>query len=68
MTSAGRCARVSYVTHANKRDPKADIELAGMLLSGGHMSPLEHPARPLGQEDLALPWLSFKNPLQPRIE
>lgn len=44
--SAGRVARVSYVTHEGKRDPKADIEL-GMRLAGNnppHMSPLEHVA------------------------
>jgi len=45
--SAGRCARVSYLTHDGKRDPKADIELCDRLLSSGHCSPLEHVARPL---------------------
>ena len=44
--SAGRCARVSYLTHAGVRDLSADIELHDRLLSSGHMSPLEHPARP----------------------
>lgn len=50
--SAGRCARVSYLTHAGERDPNADIELHDRLLESGHMSPLEHPARPLSTEDL----------------
>jgi thymidylate synthase ThyX len=50
--SAGRCARVSYLTHAGKRDLEADIELHDRLLTSGHMSPLEHPARPLGAADL----------------
>jgi thymidylate synthase ThyX len=45
--SAGRCARVSYLTHAGKRDLDADIELYDRLRASGHMSPLEHPARPL---------------------
>lgn len=51
--SAGRCARVSYLTHAGKRDLSADIELHDRLLSSGHMSPLEHPARPLTEAELA---------------
>lgn len=43
--SAGRCARVSYLTHDGKRDPQADIDLCDRLVSSGHMSPLEHPAQ-----------------------
>ena len=50
--SAGRCARVSYLTHSGERDPNADIELHDRLLESGHMSPLEHPARPLDTEEL----------------
>jgi hypothetical protein len=50
--SAGRCARVSYLTHAGKRDLEADIQLHDRLLESGHMSPLEHPARPLSATDL----------------
>jgi thymidylate synthase ThyX len=50
--SAGRCARVSYLTHAGKRDLGADIELHDRLRSSGHMSPLEHPARPLTEGEL----------------
>ncbi len=46
--SVGRCARVSYLTHAGKRDLSADLELYERLTTSGHMSPLEHPARPLG--------------------
>lgn len=44
--SIGRCARVSYLTHDGKRDPKADIELMERLCKSGHMSPLEHVATP----------------------
>ena len=51
--SAGRCARVSYLTHAGKRDLEADVALHDRLLESGHMSPLEHPARPLSEEELA---------------
>lgn len=47
----GRCARVSYLTHDGKRDPSADVELCDRLLSNGHMSPFEHAARPMTQED-----------------
>jgi thymidylate synthase ThyX len=50
--SVGRCARVSYLTHAGKRDLDADIELHQRLLESGHMSPLEHPARPLSAAEL----------------
>jgi thymidylate synthase ThyX len=50
--SAGRCARVSYLTHAGVRDLDADIELHDRLLESGHMSPLEHPARPLMASEL----------------
>jgi thymidylate synthase ThyX len=48
--SAGRCARVSYLTHAGERDLAADIELHDRLIASGHMSPLEHPARPADDE------------------
>lgn len=51
--SAGRCARVSYLTHAGKRDLEADIQLHDRLLESGHMSPLEHPARPMSTAELA---------------
>jgi thymidylate synthase ThyX len=50
--SAGRCARVSYLTHAGKRDLDADIQLHDRLLESGHMSPLEHPATPLTASEL----------------
>lgn len=80
--SAGRCARVSYLTHAGKRDPDADIQLHDRLLESGHMSPLEHPARPLSAEELEESewsgnfrgWFSYRkgisgeaNPLGPKV-
>jgi len=49
--SAGRCARVSYLTHDGKRDPQADIDLSDRLVQSGHMSPLEHVARPMSIDD-----------------
>ena len=53
MISAARCARVSYLTHEGKRDLSADIVLYDRLTSGGHMSPLEHVARPLTEDELS---------------
>jgi len=43
--SCARCARVSYLTHDGKRDPRKDLELCADLIKNGHMSPLEHAAR-----------------------
>lgn len=45
--SAGRCARVSYLTHEGRRDLGEDVALCDRLISSGHMSPLEHVARPM---------------------
>lgn len=49
--SAGRCARVSYLTHDGVRDPDRDVELHDKLVATtktqnepGHYSPLEHQA------------------------
>lgn len=47
----GRCARVSYLTHDGIRDPKSDLELCERLQHMGHLSPFEHVARPMLQED-----------------
>lgn len=44
--SAGRCARVSYLTHDGLRDLSADVRLCERLVGSGHMSPLEHVATP----------------------
>jgi len=50
--SAGRCCRVSYLTHNGKRDLMADIELCDKLTEQAHFSPLEHIARPMESTDL----------------
>jgi hypothetical protein len=50
--SVARCARVSYLTHEGIRDPKADLDLYERLISGGHMSPAEHVARPMSMHDV----------------
>lgn len=42
--SAGRCARVSYLTHDGRRDIGEDIALYQRLGANVHMSPLEHAA------------------------
>lgn len=52
--SIGRNARVSFLTHDGKRDPKLDIDLSEKLFVGGHMSPYEHVARPMTNEELEL--------------
>lgn len=49
--TAGRCARVSHLTHEGRKDPAADVLLYNRLLSSGHMSPLEHAARPMNSEE-----------------
>jgi thymidylate synthase ThyX len=50
--SIGRCARVSYLTHAGTRDLSADVVLYDRLLESGHMSPMEHVARPMTTAEL----------------
>ena len=64
--SVGRCARVSYMTHAGKRDPKADIELAGRLRASGHMSPFEHVAQALSEPERSgnfVGWAQYRKSL-----
>jgi thymidylate synthase ThyX len=46
LVSAGRCARLSYLTHHGQRDMQQDVDLALKLRASGHMSPFEHQARP----------------------
>jgi hypothetical protein len=56
--SAGRCARVSYLTHDGKRDLVADEDLADKLMVSGHWSPFEHVAQALDNYHLhhEIPW------------
>lgn len=49
--SGGRCARVSYETHDGRRDPVEDVGLHDRLSNDGHMSPFEHQARPLEENE-----------------
>jgi thymidylate synthase ThyX len=45
--SAGRCARVSYLTHDGRRDMEEDVKLSDRLMASGHWSPFEHVAQAL---------------------
>ena len=49
--SAARCARVSYENHDGVRDGVKDSQLHDRLLASGHMSPMEHQARPVDAHD-----------------
>lgn len=53
--ATARCARLSYQTLGDdpKIDYKADIKLHDMLLESGHMSPMEHCARAMTDEELS---------------
>lgn len=44
--AVARCARVSYMRHANEGDINADITLHDRLAFAGHWSPFEHVATP----------------------
>lgn len=52
--SVARCARVSTLTQDGRRDPREDVALYGRLVAPGHLSPLEHAARPMWHEELQL--------------
>lgn len=58
--SVARCARVSYMNHDNTEpDIEKDIQLHDRLLESGHMSPFEHIATPIVEEDFddgEIPW------------
>ncbi len=52
--SVARSARVSYLTQDGKRDHAEDMKLFGRLVDPGHLSPLEHAARPMTARELEL--------------
>lgn len=61
--SAGRCARVSYLTHDGTRDPDKDIELFDRLANGsgfGHWSPMEHVAEALATPERSGPFIGWR--------
>lgn len=49
--ATARCARVSYLNFEGKDDYKADIQLHDRLLESGHMSPFEHCAQTMTEDD-----------------
>jgi hypothetical protein len=51
--SAGRCARVSYLRQGEGNDPDSDVSRTDRMLVDGHLSPLEHCARPMTNEEYA---------------
>ena len=57
--ATARCARISYETLGDnpKVDYEADIRLHDRLLAEGHMSPMEHIARAMDNEE----YYSFRN-------
>ena len=68
--SAGRCARVSYLTHDGTRNVQADIDLCQRLVTSKHFSPTEHQARcwegvtaPDASGNLGLGWVQFRKTL-----
>lgn len=52
LISASRCARVSYDTHENSETVEKSLQRAEMLVTNGHLSPLEHVARPINNTGL----------------
>jgi thymidylate synthase ThyX len=58
--SASRCARVSYNRQHDDEDYEKTEDRALKLKTSGHLSPFEHPARPLLESDLA--WQDLELP------
>jgi thymidylate synthase ThyX len=52
--ATARCARVSYLNFEGKDDYLADIKLHNMLWESGHMSPFEHCARAMSDDELII--------------
>jgi thymidylate synthase ThyX len=50
--STARCARTSYLTQDGQRDISEDEKLHDRLLAPGHLSPFEHPARPMSIQEM----------------
>lgn len=49
--ATARCARLSYMNHEGEINYEKDIELHDRLLSMNHMSPFEHVARCMSEEE-----------------
>lgn len=52
--ATARCARVSYLNFEGKDDYEADIRLHDQLLASGHMSPFEHCAKAMNDDELEI--------------
>lgn len=64
LISASRCARVSYDKHADGELIENTIQRARRLMESGHLSPFEHVARPMTNDDVAEgPWVMGVRPL-----
>ncbi len=59
QASAGKCARTSYLTHDGVRAISKDLKLFSDLKNNGHMSPLQHPARPRQPSDPEGSWGNY---------
>jgi len=51
--NVAKCARLSYMTFDNNIDYDKDIKLHDRLLKDGHMSPFEHCAKVMNDEEYA---------------
>tara|TARA_R110002012_G_scaffold59679_5_gene156322 strand:- start:670 stop:1758 length:1089 start_codon:yes stop_codon:yes gene_type:complete len=49
--ATARCARISYLNFEGEDDYEADIKLYDRLLKEGHMSPFEHCARAMSEDE-----------------
>lgn len=66
--AVARCARLSYMTHDNKLDIDADLQLYDRLVTAGHMSPTEHiaaatPGHLYQNSNFGTRWLQFRKML-----
>lgn len=57
--ATARCARVSYMTFDGEINYDKDIQLHDTLLSSGHMSPFEHCAKAMSEDEYDL-WTNGK--------
>lgn len=57
-----RCARLSYMTHDNEINYEKDIELYDRLLSAHHMSPFEHCAKMMTDEEYCSFYKGYLSP------
>lgn len=52
--ATARCARLSYMTFDGEIDYEKDIKLHDQLLESNHMSPFEHCAKAMSNDELLL--------------